>query len=114
LRQRSIDAYIEDNWQKSAKLTLSLGLRYELALPYVETSGQMSNLDVTPDFTAAVPVVSGGTGPFTGAFPTGLLNTDINNLAPRVGFAFRPKAGNIIRGGYGISFNSGSYAGIAR
>jgi outer membrane receptor protein involved in Fe transport len=36
LRQRSIDAYVEDNWQKSAKVTFNLGLRYELAMPYVE------------------------------------------------------------------------------
>jgi hypothetical protein len=89
-------------------------VRYELLWPYVERSGNMVNLDVNSDFTAAVPVVSGGTGPFTGAYPSGLMNTDINNVAPRVGFAFRPKAGNVLRGGYGISFNSGSYAGIAR
>ena len=111
---RSMSLFAQDDWRKSAKLTLSLGVRYELLWPYVERSGSMVNLDVNPDFTAAVPVVSGGTGPFTGAFPSGLMNTDVNNLAPRVGFAFRPKAGNIIRGGYGISFNSGSYAGIAR
>ena len=69
LRQRSFDAYIEDNWQKNAKLTFNLGLRYELALPYVEVNGQMSNLDVTPDFTAAAPVISGGSGPVHRRFP---------------------------------------------
>ncbi|MEO8259790.1 MAG: TonB-dependent receptor [Acidobacteriota bacterium] len=114
LRQRSIDAYIEDNWQKSAKLTFNLGLRYELALPYVEVSGQMSNLDVTPDFTGAAPVISGGTGPFTGAFPAALLNADANNLGPRLGVAYRVARSTILRGGYSITYNSGSYANIAR
>ena len=33
LHGKSFDTYIEDNWQKSAKLTFNLGLRYELALP---------------------------------------------------------------------------------
>ena len=54
LRENAWDVYVDDNWQKSAKMTLSLGLRYEVTLPYVETSGSMANLDVTPDFTAAV------------------------------------------------------------
>ena len=42
------------------------------------------------------------------------MNADANNLAPRVGFAWRVKPGTVVRGGYGISFNSGSYAAIAR
>ena len=42
----AFDAYIEDNWQKNAKLTFNLGLRYELAVPYVEVDGRMANLDV--------------------------------------------------------------------
>src|SRR4029078_13426084 len=44
----------------------------------------------------------------------GLLNTDTNNVAPRVGAAWRIAPGTILRGGYGISFNSGSYANMAR
>jgi hypothetical protein len=74
----------------------------------------MVNLDVAPDFSAAVPVVSGGMGPFTGSFPRGLIQTDTNNLAPRLGVAWRIKPGMILRGGYGISYNSGTYSTIAR
>ena len=65
--------FFQDDWRKSAKLTLNLGVRYELILPFIERSGHMVNLDVPPDFSAAVPVQSGQTGPFTGAFPAGLL-----------------------------------------
>jgi hypothetical protein len=36
LRGRSFDAYFEDNWQKSSKLTVNYGLRYELVLPYTD------------------------------------------------------------------------------
>jgi hypothetical protein len=106
--------FFQDDWRKSARLTLNLGVRYELIWPFVERSGNMVNLDVPPDFTAAVPVRPGDTGPFNGTFPSGLLNADTNNIAPRVGAAWRIKPGTILRGGYGISFNSGSYANIAR
>ena len=85
LHGKSLDAYIEDNWQKSAKLTLNLGLRYELVLPYTDVNGRMANLDAAPGFTAVAPVVAGGTGPYTGQFPAGLINADTNNIGPRVG-----------------------------
>ena len=109
LRQ-SFSAYVEDNWRKSARLTFNLGLRYELVLPYIELSGRMGNLDVTPDFTAALRVIAGGAGPFTGAFPAGLLNADINNLGPRLGVAYRLARGTVLRGGYSVTYNNGSYA----
>lgn len=114
MRGRSFSLYAQDDWRKSANLTFNLGLRYELILPFVEVNGQMVNLDAAPGFTAVVPVVSGGTGAYSGAYPDGLLLADGNNIAPRVGFAWRVAQGTIVRGGYGISFNSGSYSSIAR
>jgi hypothetical protein len=114
LRQRSFDGYVEDNWQKTPKLTLNLGLRYELALPYVEANSRMANLDAAPGFTSVTPVQPGQVGPDTGTFPNGLLNTDANNLGPRLGFAYRLQPRTILRGGYSITYNSGSYASIAR
>ena len=111
---KSLSAYWQDEWRKSGTLTLNLGVRYELIWPFYERSGQMVNLDVAPGFTAAAPVISGQSGAYTGAFPKALMNADTNNVAPRVGFAWRAKPGTILRGGYGISYNSGSYASIAR
>ena len=114
LRGKSLSLYVQDDWRKSATLTFNLGVRYELLWPYLEGDGRMVNLDVNQDFTAAVPVQSGQTGPFFGAFPKGLINLDTNNVAPRAGFAWRIKPGTILRGGYGISYNSGAYSPIAR
>ncbi len=122
LHQNGLDAYIDDNWQQSAKLTLSLGLRYELTMPYVEENGQMANLDVTPGFTAAQVVCStpvagvcGPTGTLSGTmFPPALIGTDANNVGPRVGVAYRLAKNTILRGGYSITYNTGSYATIAR
>jgi hypothetical protein len=114
LRDRSFSAYVQDNWQKSSKLTLNLGLRYELTLPFTETNGQMANLDVLPDFSAVSAVVAGGTGPFSGAFPNGLINSTFRDIGPRLGFAYRLKPNTILRGGYSITYNSGSYSAVAR
>ena len=111
---RSMSLFLQDDWRASARLTFNLGLRYELLWPFAEDSGRMANLDVPADFTAAAAVVSGQSGPFTGAFPSSLLRADTNNLAPRVGFAWRARPGTVVRGGYGVSYNSGSYASIAR
>jgi hypothetical protein len=114
LRGRSFDAYAEDNWQKSSKLTFNLGLRYELVMPYTEANGLLANLDAAPGFTSVVPVQAGGVGPFTGPFPAGLVNTDWNNVGPRVGVAYRPVRGTILRAGYSITYNPSSYSTIAR
>lgn len=111
---RSMSLFVQDDWRKSGTLTFNLGVRYELLWPFYEQNGHMVNLDTPADFTAAVPVLSGGTGPFSGRFPGALMNADANNVAPRVGFAWRARPGTVVRGGYGISFNSGSYAAIAR
>ena len=92
----------------------NLGVRYELLRPFLEENGRMVNLDAAPDFSAVAPVVAGTSGPFTGGFPDTLLLADTNNVAPRVGFAYRLGRGTVLRGGYGISYNSGSYSSIAR
>jgi hypothetical protein len=114
LRGRSMSLFVQDDWRKSNTLTFNLGLRYELLWPFTEAQGQMVNLDATPDFSAVAPVISGGSGPYTGSFPDALLAADTNNIAPRLGVAWRFKPGTILRGGYGLSFNAGAYSNIAR
>jgi hypothetical protein len=111
---RATSFFVQDEWRARPDLTVNLGFRYELLWPFTEQDGHMVNLDVTPNFTAAAPVVAGGIGPYTGAFPVGLLRTDTNNFAPRIGIAWRRPNRVIFRVGYGVSYNSGSYAAIAR
>jgi hypothetical protein len=114
LRGRSFDTYFEDNWQKSPKLTVNYGVRYELVFPYTDANGHLVNLDAAPGFAAVAPVLAGARGPFSGAYPAAVINTDTNNIGPRVGLAFRPVRGTTIRGGYSITYNPNSYANIAR
>ncbi|HEX9366244.1 MAG TPA: hypothetical protein VF921_06440, partial [Vicinamibacterales bacterium] len=115
LRGKSASLFFQDVWRQSAKLTLTLGVRYELIYPFTEASGHLANLDVPADFTAASVVQPGSTAPFTGGtLPAGLVNPDLNNIAPRLAAAYRFAKGIILRGGYGVSYNSGSYSTIAR
>jgi len=114
LRGLGFNLFAQDDWRARSNLTFNLGVRYEVQRPYTDANGHMANLDVTPDFTAAAPVVSGATGPYTGVFPDALLHADLNNVAPRVGLAWRVNTRTVVRTGYGISFNNGSYASIAR
>ncbi len=114
LRGTSLSAFVQDDWRARANLTLSLGVRYELIWPFVEESGRMVTLDVNDDFTAAAPVLSGESGPFSGPLPQALVRLDANNVAPRVGLAWRISPGTILRTGYGVAYNSGSYSSIAR
>ena len=114
LRGRSFSAFFQDDWRPRGNLTVSLGVRYELVWPYLETHGHMVNLDVNPDFTAAAAVLSGQAGAYRGEYPAALVKADGNNVAPRVGLAWRAARGTIVRGGYGVQYNAGSYASIAR
>ena len=115
LRERTFAAYIEDNWQRSSHMTFNLGLRWEVAMPYVEAGGQMANLDVSDGFTAASVVTPGQTGALSGiVYPAGLLKTDWNNIGPRIGMAYRLAKGTILNTSYSITYNAGSYASIAR
>jgi hypothetical protein len=72
--------------------------------PYTELSNRLVTLDVNQDFTQAVPVESGGTGPFTGEFPASLVTPDRNNVAPRLGLAWKPTEKWTLRAGYGVNF----------
>ncbi|HEV2491205.1 MAG TPA: TonB-dependent receptor [Candidatus Acidoferrales bacterium] len=113
-RGNSWDWFLQDDWHLHGNFTMNLGLRYEYVSPLSETSNQLVNLDVAPGFTAVAPVEPGQTGPFTGAFPNTLVNPDRDNLAPRVGIAWKPLKNTVVRSSYGINYNTGAYNSIAQ
>jgi hypothetical protein len=118
LRANVFDWYAQDDWRALPNLTLNFGLRYEYFSPYVEKDNQLVNLDHNANFTAVQAVQPGQNGTFSGAFPRALVNPDRSMYSPRFGFAYRPKSKffkeTVIRGGYGINYNTGQYATIAR
>jgi hypothetical protein len=114
LTGRTLGLFVQDDWRLRPSLTAQIGVRYDLLWPFVEENGQLVNLDVTPDFTAAAPVEAGGLGAYSGSFPAALIQTDTNNVAPKLGIAWRGPANMIVRSSYEVNYNSGTYSAIAR
>ena len=115
LRGKSLSLYLQDDWRKSAKLTLQPRRALRAALA-VRRAGRP---DGQPRRDAGLHRRRAGAlradrSVHRSSFPKALLDPDTNNVAPRVGFAWRIKPGTILRGGYGVSYNSGSYSTIAR
>jgi hypothetical protein len=120
LRQTDDSAYVQDDWKVTPKLTLNLGLRWEYGSPYTEQNNNISNFDpgtqtlltTTP---GAVATGAGGNGitAFSGSGVYGhtLVNPDLKDFGPRVGFAYALDPKTSLRGGYGISYAHYTRAG---
>jgi hypothetical protein len=128
--QRNTEAaFVDDTWKVTPKVTLSLGLRYELTPPWTD----LLNNDFTValphlDFVSNAPVADypyfvregSCSDPYAGlsirwtstnavcsngAFPAQLMKTAYKNFAPRFGIAYSPDSKLVIRAGFGIFYN---------
>jgi hypothetical protein len=115
LREWVMDGYAQDDWRLMNNFTMNLGVRYEFFAPYVEKNNRLVNLDHNADFSQLAVVLPGGTGPYTGAFPRALVNSDKSMVSPRIGIAWRPKwvKNTVVRAGYGINYFTGAFANFA-
>ncbi len=92
--------YIQDEWRVSDKLTLNLGLRYEHNMPWYEKDNGISNFDIDTDpLNPSFVVAANGS-----IASRATLAADVNNFAPRFGFAYRATDVTVVRGGYGIFY----------
>jgi hypothetical protein len=116
-RTASYDAYVADDWRVNPSLTLNVGVRWEYWAPITELHGRLVNLDIAPGFSAVAPVVANDPiGILTGAtYPDSLIRPDKRAFQPRIGFAWRPMPASsmVVRGGYGIYYNTSPYQSIA-
>src|SRR5436309_1301931 len=108
--------YFHDDWKITPKLTLNLGLRYDLDLPEVERVNKIASFDPTRN---TIKVAGGLEYYIDNNSPTGLSSrprpelgrrlwkTDKNNFGPRVGLAWRPfgGTGTVLRAGFGTFYN---------
>ena len=115
-RSYSYNAYVVDDWRTSPGFTVNLGIRWEYWSPITEKYGRLVNLDVTGPFAAVAPVVaSNPTGTLTGTtYPDSLMQPDRHAFQPRVAFSWRPfpASSMVVRGGYGIYYNTSVYLPI--
>ena len=110
-RFTNFSAYGQDTWKVTPRLTLALGMRWELNPPPSEVDGKMPPMALgisgnTPDVSRATLAPPG----------TPFYKTDYTAFAPRVGIAYQlrntQKWGLILRGGFGVYYDLGS-AGAA-
>lgn len=130
LRATDYNFFAQDDWKLSPRLTLNLGVRYELDLPPYDVRGRIATFD--PALYQPNPIVVNGApiGPPAGGFVQAgnvisvfnlsgvpkvdkrvVKSIDPNNLAPRIGFAYLPSASGrtVVRGGYGIFYSRTSF-----
>ena len=117
LKAGSYDAFFTDDWRVSPSLTLNVGVRWEYGSPITEKYGRLVNLDVAPGFVSSAPVVANSpTGALTGMrYPNSLVNPDKHEVQPRASFAWKPifGASTVVRGGYGVYYNTSVYRTLA-
>jgi hypothetical protein len=95
------ELFFQDNWKITPKLTLNLGVRYEYQSPYVEQNDRVANFVVDPaDRDFGNVIFPRGDGIEDRSF----RQRDLNNFAPRIGFAYQATKAMVIRAGYGIFY----------
>ncbi|MBV9608191.1 MAG: TonB-dependent receptor, partial [Acidobacteria bacterium] len=120
-----VGAYLQDDWRLTNRLTLNLGVRYDVNSRYRERDGKMANfapeiggfvipgspghINPAADF-ARFPGVPFATSSELG-YPDQLTENDYNNFAPRIGFSYSPVTSLVVRGGFGIFYNTGLLGG---
>jgi hypothetical protein len=122
--------FAQDDFKVSPRLTINLGLRYELITPFTENNDLMVNFDPTyvgPNGRKGRYIVPskrtlayvdpryinyGVVTADEAGVPRSLVRSDKNNLAPRIGAAYRIGERTVIRGGYGFFYPTSAAQGI--
>jgi hypothetical protein len=102
--------YVQDDFHATSKLTLNLGLRYEVQPPRTERHNRMSYYDLNAPSPIAgqVPGFPNLVGAMRFVDSNHRQQTPIvwNNLGPRIGFAYAVDPKTVVRGGYGIMYDA--------
>ena len=90
--------FVQDDWKVTPRLTLNIGLRYDVFTPDVEKDNKLANFD----FTKMAFVFAG----LNGVSRSAGIQTRYGNVGPRFGLAFDldGRSSTVLRAGYGISY----------
>jgi hypothetical protein len=106
--QRYYALFMQDDWRLSPKLTMNLGLRWDLESPVTDRwDRQLIGFDPNGAYTVGTTSLKGGVI-FADSSHRSPFKRDLNNFQPRLGIAYQVKSKLVLRGGWGISYVSGS------
>jgi hypothetical protein len=114
LNDHDYSFFVQDDMKATSRLTLNLGLRYDIYTPMIEQKNRESWLNPTEPN----PAVDGypgalefaGFGPYSCNCRTP-VPTHFGNVGPRVGFAYAVNQKTVVRGAYGIFYVQGGASG---
>jgi hypothetical protein len=89
-RTRYGGAFAQDTWKVKPNLTLNLGLRWEVSMPWYDTQGKIQTYNLGQQSTVFPLAPNGLVFPGDKGIPKTLAPTDYNNFGPRIGLAYSP------------------------
>lgn len=107
LRGNSTNGYVQDTYKPTARLTINVGVRYELESPFTEIHNQQMLWIPGKQSVVRPDAPPGLLYPGDPNVPGGLIPTDYHGFAPRVGFAWDPTGSGkwVVRSAYGIFYD---------
>ena len=115
-RAKYVAIFAADDWKVDNKLTVNLGLRYDMPIPVTEAQDRMSYVDPTlanpgaGGLPGAYVFEGSGAGRLGGSSPQSIFK---KAFGPRVGLAYSLDPNTVIRAGYGIYFSTQRVGGFA-
>lgn len=103
--------YANDQWNVTPNLTINYGVRYELFMPFYDVDNRQANFVTDPDSPLYLQYIKAG---IDNRLPRAGVYADTNNLAPRVGFAYRVPnmKDTTVRGSFGMFYSQDQGLGI--
>jgi hypothetical protein len=107
-RQMSLRApwyqqYIQDDFKATNRLSLNIGLRYEINFPWADKYNRIANFDIDANPASPQLVLPSGSG---GWEARALQHINWGNVAPRFGFAYQLDKQTVLRGAYGVFYGN--------
>jgi hypothetical protein len=104
-----VHGFFQDDWRIHPRVTLNLGLRYELNMPMVSVTDELATFRFDQQSTTIPNAPRGQVFYGDEGIPRGMMKTDKNNFAPRIGVAIDPTGTGrtAIRAGYGVFYAIG-------
>jgi hypothetical protein len=106
IRGNSLNGFAQDTYRLTSRLTLNLGVRYELPFPYTEVKNRQTLFIPGRQSTVVPDAPAGLLYPGDDGVPAGLIPTFKKGFAPRVGFAWDPTGSGkwLVTSAYGIFY----------